>query len=122
MLKYSFKRLGVWLLILTFLFAVFITTLTAKTWEPTSLYGVVFEMLGFISLSLIAFSREKRDDEFLNHLRIRSIIITVLLSFIYAIFDSFFFHVSHLLIMEIFQLQILVYIIVFNILKRTNDQ
>lgn len=121
MLKYSYKLVGVWMFILTFLTALAINSIASKSWDSTDLPAIILEALGFVSLAIIAFSREKKDDEYLNRLRFKSICITVLFSFLYAILDSFFFGVNHLMIMEVLQIQILLYIVLFNILRRTND-
>lgn len=118
MLKYTYKRIGVSLLFLTFLIALLFSTLSVNNWDSKSLQSVIFEVIAFVALGLIAFSRDKRDNEYLNHLRFRSIVITVLLSFIYALADSFVFNVSHLQIMEVFQIQLVVYILVFHLLKK----
>jgi hypothetical protein len=121
MLKHSFKIYGIWGLVLTFIAAIIIASVKPESWNLTSLYGITIEILGFLSLAIIAFSKEEKDDEYLTHIRTKSIYFTVLLSFIYAILDSYFFVISHLMIMEVFQFQILAYILIFNILKRTYD-
>jgi hypothetical protein len=117
MLKHIYKRIGTWLFFLTFLTAVLLSSLNTNNWASGSLKSTILEVIAFIALVLISFSRDKSDNEYLNHLRFRSIAITILLSFIYALADSFIFTVSHLLIMEVFQIQLIVYILVFNLLK-----
>lgn len=118
MLAHTYKRIGTWLFFLTFLTALFLSFFITQTWDGTSIQSIVLEVIAFLALVLIAFAKEKEDDEYINHLRFRSISVTVLLSFIYALADSFVFTVNHLLIMEIFQIQLIVYILVFKVLKK----
>lgn len=118
MLKHTYKRVGIWLLFFTFLTALILSFLNTSNWGAPAMHSITLEVLGFLSLVLIAFSQEKGDNEYFNFIRFRSVAVTVLLSFAYALIDSFIFTVDHLLIMEIFQIQLLVYIVVFNLLKR----
>ncbi|MTI38614.1 hypothetical protein [Fulvivirga lutimaris] len=118
MLRHIYKRIGIWLFFLTFLTAVLLSFQNTNDWASKSVKSTLLEVFAFIALGLISFSSDKNDNEYLNYLRFRSIAITVLLSFIYALADSFIFTVSHLLIMEVFQIQLIVYILVFNLLKK----
>lgn len=119
MLAHTYKRIGIW-----FFVAILIAAIVAaffpfnETPDPRSLFARIMESLALLALGLIAFSKEKIDDEYLRYVRGRCIMITAVLSFIYALIDSFFFQVHHLMILEILQIQVLFYLLIFHLLKR----
>lgn len=117
MLPNEFKKIGFFMFLATYVFVV-IQNLVIPSMSYNNAFPNIIEVIGFICLALIAFSKERIDDEFLNHLRIRIIVMVILLTFSYSLLDIFIFKIKHLYILEILQIQLLVYIILFHLFKR----
>ena len=115
----SYKIVGLIIFILAFLVPILMGIKNPQSWEETESRRQVANAIMLIGLSLVLFSKEKIEDEFISFCRLRAFRVAFIAGIIYFLQDTFgtfngnILHSSFgLIIMEIG-----VYLIVFYISK-----